>query len=157
MKIGIVSDSHGDLYALKRAIELMGKVDMIIHLGDHCKDAEIVSKELKKDIIYIRGNCDFTAGTDCDKIINAQNKKILITHGHNYNVKSNYANLHYKALEEEVDMVFFGHTHFAQIFDIDNMVFVNPGSVSRPKDGIETFALVTIEDNIVIPSIVELY
>jgi len=157
VKIGVVSDSHGDIYAVKRAISKMGNVDMIIHLGDYFRDAESVSKELQREIIYVRGNCDFSHDVECDKIIQAEDKKLLITHGHNYNVKADYTKLYFKALESGVDAVLFGHTHYAQVFENNNIVFINPGSLSKPKGNAETYAIVTICNGSIVTNRIELY
>ena len=155
MRIGVISDSHGDIFAVKRAVAQMGSVDILIHLGDHYKDAEIILKELKRDIIYVKGNCDFSHTVECDKIINIEGKKLMLTHGHRYNVKSNYLNLYYKALEEEVNVVLFGHTHYAEIFEKDNILFVNPGSLSRPRGPAQTYAILTIDSGFIVPCILE--
>ena len=130
MRIGVISDSHGDVYSCKKAIKSMGSVDLIVHLGDFFRDAQNVSTEIKKDIIYVKGNCDYSSTIECDKIIQVENKKILITHGHNYNVKSNYNSLGFKAEAEGVHLVLFGHTHFAEVLENNNIIFVNPGSLS---------------------------
>lgn len=157
MKIGVLSDSHGDIYGVRRAIKKMGKVDYIIHLGDYCRDAEMISKELKLDIIYVKGNCDFSASVDNEKVMDIGGRKFLITHGHNLNVKNNYTNLYYRAAEAGADVALFGHTHFAHVFENEGILFVNPGSISRPRSGAETYAVITIENGIVTPNIVELY
>lgn len=157
MRIGVISDSHGDTYAVKRAVELMGKVDFLIHLGDFYRDAEVVSKKLERDIIYIRGNCDFGSNVDSEKIIDIGSKRILITHGHKYNVKSDYKSLHYKASEEKADLVLFGHTHVAAVFQMDNIIYLNPGSVSRPRGGAETYGVITLDKGAITPCIIELY
>ena len=38
MRIAVMSDSHGNLDALKKAVAEMGHVDVIIHLGDYVED-----------------------------------------------------------------------------------------------------------------------
>ena len=45
MRIGIVSDTHGDSYAIRRVIEQAGRVDAWIHLGDNTRDAEAFGKD----------------------------------------------------------------------------------------------------------------
>jgi putative phosphoesterase len=152
----VVSDSHGNVFAVKKAISLMGNVDAIIHLGDCCRDAVAVSKELKRDIIYVRGNCDFSSGVDYDKVMELGGKRVFVTHGHHYDVKSDYMDLYFKAVQEEVDLVLFGHTHFAEAFDKDNIVFMNPGSVSRSRGSSETYGIIIIEKGLIIPNIFEL-
>lgn len=157
MKIGVISDSHGSISGAKRAIQKMGEVDYLVHLGDYCRDAERISKELKRDIIYVKGNCDLGCDIETDKIIEAEGKKIFLTHGHKYNVKYDYMDLCLHAGEVGADAVLFGHTHYAEVFEKDGILFINPGSVSRPRNGIETYAVITVEGGIIIPNIVELY
>ncbi|MDI6619611.1 MAG: metallophosphoesterase [Clostridiales bacterium] len=156
MRIGVFSDTHGDTYALKKAIEKTGEADLLIHLGDYCRDAESVSKELKREIICVKGNCDFNPYVKTDKIITVEGKRILLTHGHKYSVKYDYTDICFKAIEEKVDAVFFGHTHFAEAFEKDNILFLNPGSLSLPKGDAETYAVVTIDSGLIVPSIQEL-
>ncbi|NGX96514.1 MAG: metallophosphoesterase [Candidatus Afipia apatlaquensis] len=157
MKIGVISDSHGSISGAKRAIQKMGEVDYLIHLGDYCRDAERISKELKRDIIYVKGNCDLGSDVETDKVIEVGGKKIFLTHGHKYNVKFDYMDLYYKAEEIGVDAVLFGHTHFAEVFEKNGILFINPGSVSRPRNGIETYGVITVDGGNIVPNIVELY
>ncbi len=157
MRIGIFSDSHGDTYALKRAISKMGKVDMLIHLGDFYMDAVHIENELKINIIYVKGNCDYSQDVDLEKIIEVDNKRLLITHGHKYNVKNSYNNLYYKAMEEKIDIALFGHTHHPEVIQKGNILLINPGSVSRPKNSVETCAVISIENGVIDPSLIELY
>jgi len=156
LKVGVISDSHGDINAVKKAIESMGKVDIIVHLGDFYKDAQKVSQETGKNIIYVKGNCDFSSTVECDRIINVENKKVLCTHGHNYNVKHDYTTLYFKALEDNVDLVLFGHTHFPEVFENNNIMFVNPGSLSRPRGLSRTFAVVDFFKGLIVPNLIEL-
>lgn len=156
MKIGVISDSHGDISAVKQAISRMDNVDIIVHLGDFYKDAQKASSETGKEIIYVKGNCDFSSTVECDRIINVENKRILCTHGHNYNVKSDCTTLYFKALQEGVDLVLFGHTHFSEVFENNNIVFVNPGSLSRPKGLSRTYSVIYIENGIIVPNLYKL-
>lgn len=157
MKIGVISDSHGSISGAKRAIQKMGNVDLLVHLGDYCRDADRISKEIKRDIIYVKGNCDFNSNIETDRLIEVGGKKIFLTHGHKYNVKYDYMDLCLHAEEIGADAVLFGHTHSADVFERNGIIFVNPGSVSRPRNGIETYGIITVEDGIIVPDIIELY
>lgn len=156
MIAGVVSDSHGDLHSLKKAVNSMQNVDVLIHLGDYSRDAYILSKEINREIIYVKGNCDFQADADCDKTIILEGKKIFITHGHNYNVKYDYLDLYFKAQEIEADLVLFGHTHQSEIFEKDGILFVNPGSISRPRGQNQSYAMIYIEKGVVLPRLVNI-
>lgn len=155
MRIGIISDSHGDIYGVRRAIKHMGSVDLIVHLGDYCRDAKKVSDDIGREIVYVRGNCDFSREVPSELIIEKEGKKIFLTHGHNYNVKSDYTNIYFKGLQEGADVVLFGHTHWPDVFEKDNILFLNPGSISMPRRGRETYGLLIIEGGQIFGNIVE--
>lgn len=56
MKVGVVSDRHGNLAYLKRAAERLSQedVEIIIHLGDDFKDTNILS-EFDVKVLRVRG------------------------------------------------------------------------------------------------------
>ena len=59
MRIGILSDSHGGNENLKKAVELMmGKVDMIIHLGDFILDTWSIKDIYSGPVYSLIGNND---------------------------------------------------------------------------------------------------
>lgn len=55
-------------------------------------------------------------------------RKVLLTHGDLYRVKYGYDRLIYRALEVHAELCFFGHTHRADMFVSDGIVFLNPGA-----------------------------
>ena len=124
MKILITSDIHNNLDFFLE-ISRKYKDCTKINLGDRGIDISIL-REL--DYICVDGNCDQNISVS-EQILNIDNKKIFITHGHNYNVKSSMLNLYYKAKSLGVDYVFFGHTHFQTNFVYDNIIFINPGAI----------------------------
>lgn len=146
MRIGVVSDSHGELYMLDKALSLMKNIDLIIHLGDHYKDIIKVNEKYKKGIEYIVGNNDFKGSAEYEKTIVIAGKRIFMTHGHKYNVSYGIDRLYYKGLEENADIVLYGHTHIQHIERSSNTLFLNPGSTSRPRDSKPGCAVVVIDD-----------
>ncbi|MEG2642550.1 MAG: metallophosphoesterase family protein, partial [Eubacterium sp.] len=58
MRIGVVSDSHGNSRTLKQAIDAMGPVAVIFHLGDYVSDGESIKKMVDIPVITLRGNMD---------------------------------------------------------------------------------------------------
>ena len=40
MKIGLISDTHGNTAAIDQAVELAGEIDLWLHAGDMIHDAE---------------------------------------------------------------------------------------------------------------------
>ena len=114
MKILVLSDSHF------RPMEMDWKAyDYVIHCGDF-------GNQEVSDFLFVRGNCDFKG--EKTKKVKIKNKTIFITHGDLFQVKYGYDRLSYKAQEEHADLCFFGHTHRADMFMIENIVFINPGA-----------------------------
>lgn len=134
MKILVVSDTHGNINNLVQNMIDMAKFDMIFHLGDYVEDAIKISKIFEIPTITVRGNGDFLkTGYKFDEVVDVKGKKIFLTHGHRYNVKYGIANLYYKALELEADVVLFGHTHVPMVEAVDGITIMNPGSPTYPR------------------------
>ena len=146
MRIGVVSDSHGDFYMLDKAIKMMGEVECIIHIGDHYNDLVKVNSKYNKEIYYVPGNNDYISSGLGDKVIVLNNKRILITHGHKYGVNFGLMNLLLKAEEEKADIVLYGHTHVYNVDYEREVFFLNPGSVSRPRDRVASAAVLFIDE-----------
>lgn len=134
MRIGVVADSHGNLYSLDKTLSLMGALDMIIHLGDYYKDIIKINQKYNKQIEYVTGNNDYSGVPVNEKIITAAGKRIFMTHGHKYGVYYDLSRLNFKAQEENADVVLYGHTHMQNREDYNGIVFLNPGSTSLPRD-----------------------
>ncbi len=133
MKILIISDSHGGKETLLKVI-LHENPEKVFFLGDHISDIYEIEHNITADICAVKGNTDYNLiGLD-DIFLNIYNKKILLTHGHNYKVNYGYYRLSLKAQEAEVDYVFFGHTHRYVDFSENGIRFINPGSISKPRD-----------------------
>ena len=45
MRIGVVSDTHGDLHALRQVLDQAGEVDLWLHAGDYSQDAPYIEEE----------------------------------------------------------------------------------------------------------------
>jgi putative phosphoesterase len=147
LKIGLISDTHGYINYINKAMEKLNNTDMIIHLGDNVKDVKYIKLKYKNKIINVKGNCDITCTVASEKIEIIENKRFLITHGHKYNVKRDLLNLKYKAVECRADIVLFGHTHVADITYENGIWFINPGSASLPRNRINTVAVLELNDN----------
>src|SRR5699024_8457377 len=75
-------------------------------------------------------------------------RRIFITHGHLYNVKSSLMQLQYRALEVEADIALFGHSHIAHCEQIDNQLFINPGSIRQPRNWpVPSYCIISWEDD----------
>lgn len=145
----IISDTHGDIYTAKKVIARYPQIDGLIHLGDYYKDAHIIKSHYPElNVIMVPGNCDFVFDTPTDSVFEVEGKRILITHGHLYNVKSGLENLERKAVNDDIDLVLFGHTHCPLHECRSNISFVNPGSIGYPKGfSSPTYALLEVSKN----------
>ena len=88
-RVLIMSDSHGNVENMVTAVEKENP-DMIIHLGDCVTDAVRLNNRFPQiTFANVPGNCDYSDGKT-EKILNIDGYKVLICHGHTYNVKITY-------------------------------------------------------------------
>ncbi|MBP5444968.1 MAG: phosphodiesterase [Acholeplasmatales bacterium] len=156
MKLFVASDIHGSFTYCKKMIDKFNKdkYDYLVLLGDILYhgprndlsldyDPKKVSDLLnlyKDKILCVRGNCDaevdqmmldFSIEEKNILIVN-NDKKIFLTHGHIYN-ENNLPPL------RDIDYLFCGHTHRKLLKEVDGVTVVNPGSISLPKDGTNSY------------------
>ena len=153
MKLMIASDIHGSAYYCRQLLDAFHKeqADRLLLLGDilyhgprndlprDYAPKEVISmlNEQKDRIFCVRGNCD----TEVDQmvlsfpiladycVLPSGNRLIYATHGHNHNLQT-------LPPLQPGDILLHGHTHIPawEAFGCDNL-YLNPGSVSIPKDG----------------------
>lgn len=130
MKVLIVSDSHGLTEELDHIKKRHHDVEYMIH----CGDSELPSDHPSlHDFEAVKGNCDFDQGLPNELVKDYQNVRIFITHGHLYNVKMSLLNLSFRAKELGANIVCFGHSHLAGVEKIDDIIYINPGSIRMPR------------------------
>ncbi len=151
MKLMIASDIHGSAYYCKKLLTAFERegAEKLILLGDILyhgprndlpegyapKEVIALLNPLKDRLLCVRGNCD----TEVDQmvldfpvladyaILWLDGKAVYATHGHNYN-------------EEKLppladgDILLNGHTHVPKCTDHGTYTYMNPGSVSIPKE-----------------------
>lgn len=152
MKIFFISDIHGSIDCLNKAMEQFRKeeADYIVVLGDalyhgprnnipssyNPKEVVEVLNTYKDKIIAVRGNCDSEVDQMlikypmmCDySIILHKGKRLFLTHGHIYN-RENLPNI------GRGDILVHGHTHIPVAEKMENGIIVfNPGSITIPKE-----------------------
>ena len=150
MRILVVSDTHGDFSTLRKVVAAHQEAYIIVHCGDGSRDIDKIRDIYpEKKIINVRGNCDLGANdVSLIEIFMVQGKKVMVTHGHLFDVKYGLNRIIYEAKQSNTDIVLFGHTHNA-VADFDDGLFIlNPGScagyrasfgyVDITKDGIVT-------------------
>lgn len=151
MKLFIASDIHGSAFWCKKMLEAYKteKADRMLLLGDILyhgprndlpqeynpkKVIEMLS-EYKNEILCVRGNCD----TEVDQmvlpfpilsdyaLISVDGIDIYATHGHKFS-RDNPPPI------KEGDILLCGHTHIAADETVNGFRYINPGSVSIPKE-----------------------
>ena len=151
MKLLICSDIHGDCKCMNNILKIFnsGSFDRLVILGDilyhgprndlpPCyapKEVITMLNGISDRIIAVRGNCD----TEVDQmvldfpvlsdyaILFLDGVTVYLTHGHKYS-PSNPPPL------KKGDVMLYGHTHVLKIEDNGKNVFINPGSVTIPKE-----------------------
>lgn len=162
MKYMIASDIHGSKYyadLMSRAF-YSEKADRLILLGDLLyhgprndlpegydpKGVIDILNALKEKIIAVRGNCDaevdqmvlsFPIMADY-AVLPYGEKNIYLSHGHIYG-EENPLKL------QKGDILICGHTHVPKCSDKGNFIYMNPGSVSIPKE-MSPHGYMTLED-----------
>ena len=137
MRAVIMSDSHGDIYRLRMTIEgvwqQVGRVDAYIHLGDGALDFQdlestLLGRDPQAALYQVRGNCDWSVSdVPARQLIWLDDLKVLICHGHHYNVKSGLYELDEAADANGCALALYGHTH-EPAMDFRRAMLVNPGS-----------------------------
>lgn len=151
IRIGVMSDSHGRLINVTRAVREMGRVDAIVHLGDHDSDASEIGRLSDASLSVVCGNCDWFSQFPAELLLELGGIRVLLTHGHRQNVKEGLTVLSLKAETMNVQLALYGHTHIASVENDGACVFVNPGAL---RDG--RYAIVEIEDGKIRPFLKQL-
>ena len=151
MKLMIASDIHGSAYYCEKLLKAYDeeKADKMLLLGDILyhgprndlpkdyapKQVIAMLNPRKQDLLCVRGNCD----TEVDQmvlefpiladycILYLDNRMIFATHGHVFNEK-NLPQLH------KGDILLHGHTHVPVCRETEDYIYLNPVSVSIPKE-----------------------
>lgn len=125
--IVVLSDTHGNLSSIEKLLPIINENDYLFHLGDCENDIKLFGKDVKASVCSVKGNCD---GGGEDLITEIEGVKMLLTHGDRYGVKSSEYKLLLRAKEVGVSVVFYGHTHIADIKEVDGILFINPGNMT---------------------------
>lgn len=146
--IGIMSDSHDNLDAIKQAVRLFKEIkcNFVIHAGDFV--APFAAKELEGLSCHVKavfGNCDgekkglrktFQRFGEIKKapfIFNHSDINFLVTHEH-FSIDCYLASGHY-------DVLIFGHTHKPEIRMEKKTLLINPGETGGWVSGKSTITL----------------
>ena len=166
MKLMIASDIHGSAYWCERLLEAYRRegAEKLLLLGDVLyhgprndlprdyapKRVIAMLNGMKNEILCVRGNCD----TEVDQmvlefpiladycILFAAGRTVYATHGHVYNES------HLPPLSKG-DVLLHGHTHVPKCTEHEDYLYLNPGSVSIPKEDSPN-GYMTLEDGVIL-------
>lgn len=166
MKWLIASDIHGSAYYCEKLTEcyMNERADRIILLGDilyhgprndlpRDYDPKRVIEMLnafKNDILCVRGNCDSEVDQMVLKfpiladyaVVDLGERLIFATHGHVHNEE-------YLPPLKSGDVLLHGHTHVPGYVRHEGYIYMNPGSVSIPKENSD-HSYMTLDNNVFI-------
>jgi len=151
MKFMIASDIHGSAYWCRRLMAAFHeeKADRLLLLGDLLyhgprnnlpeeydpKQVIQMLNEVKDKLFCVRGNCD----TEVDQMVldfpiladycllPAGSRMIYATHGHHFGETN-------PPPFSRGDILLNGHTHIPACVQHESFLYINPGSVSIPKE-----------------------
>lgn len=152
MKYMFASDVHGSAFYCRKMLEAFEteKADRLVLLGDllyhgprndlpkEYAPKQVISmlNGMKNKIYAVRGNCEaevdqmvleFPVMADyCILVIDG--KTFYATHGHVYNTEK-------LPPMQQGDILIHGHTHVLKAEQMEGYIWLNPGSVSIPKEG----------------------
>ena len=135
MRIGVVSDTHGDVAILKRVIAAAGQVDHWLRAGDYCQDGWRLAELTGLPLTGVAGNCDRNNAVPAEGHVELAGKTIWLTHGHRHNAKYGISELVWWGRQYGADIVVFGHTHVPCNCWHDDILVFNPGSPGMPRGG----------------------
>lgn len=132
MKVLIVSDTHRKNENYYRVLSEQ-KPDLVVH----CGDAEGSEAELEAaadcPVRIVLGNNDFFSRLPRELALDVGPYKVWVVHGHNYYVSMGNERLKREAADRGYDIVMYGHTHRPVVDEEGDVIAVNPGSLSYPR------------------------
>ncbi|MCI6886200.1 MAG: metallophosphoesterase [Lachnospiraceae bacterium] len=135
MKILICSDTHRKDDNLRDVIMEQAPLDMLIHLGDAEGSDPLIAGWVNEgcELAMVMGNNDFFSALEREIELELGPHRILLTHGHYYNVSLGVDYLREEAIERGCDIAMYGHTHRPYLEYGDQVTILNPGSLSYPR------------------------
>lgn len=133
MRILIVSDTHRRDENLLKVLNKVKPIDMLIHCGDAEGSEALIYEKAECDVELVRGNNDFFSDLPREKEFWIGDYRVFLTHGHNYYVSMDNKTIKEEARERCADIVMYGHTHRPVIEYDKDLICLNPGSLSYPR------------------------
>jgi len=118
---------------MEKAIQKVSPIDMLIHLGDLEGSEGLLESFAPCPVEMVAGNSDYFSVLPREKILLIGRHNVFITHGHSYEVSYGYERLREAARQRGCSCALFGHTHRPAIEEDENILLMNPGSISQPR------------------------
>lgn len=129
----MVSDTHGRHGKFEIAMENVGEIDALFHLGDIQGEEEYFERVCHCPVFMVAGNNDFWSDQPFSREVDLAGKKIFMTHGHGQQVHAGVEKLAVEGKKKNADIVMFGHTHMPFAEQLEGMWILNPGSLTYPR------------------------
>ncbi len=149
----IVSDSHGRYKNLQKLEPLFSENSFVVHLGDGSSDMRWYVSQDPNKFYVMKGNCDFSYGQE-ECVIEEEGVSIFCCHGHRYGVKRGLGGLAARAGELGCSVALYGHTHRADIAEVDGVLCINPGALGSYTS--PSYCYLAVHRGKVTPTLVEL-
>ena len=133
MKILIVSDTHGTDVNFDLILEREMPIDKLIHLGDSEGFEDYIEAVAECPVHMVCGNCDYDSDYPYEDVVEFAGHRALITHGHLHQVYAGTEALATHARHLDADIAMFGHTHKPMAEYEGDVLMLNPGSVTFPR------------------------
>ncbi len=144
IKIGVISDTHGNFSLAAKAINLWGQIDYLLHAGDGKNEALALGKLAKCPVWAVAGNTDSVTFPQTE-LIEIGGIKILLLHGYQLPPAYREERLADLALKEKAEIVVYGHTHKPYNNYHRGVLVFNPGSPFRPRGSKPSCGLIEID------------
>ena len=145
IRAAVFADTHTNTARMLEAVRTL-RPDVLIHLGDHDRDAEALRRTFPELPLHVvRGNCDILGNTPERLVVELGPVKAFCTHGHLYSVDWSFDYLVYAAQEAGAKLALCGHTHEAANLEIGGVQALNPGTAGKGRT--LSCGLVTVFDN----------
>jgi len=143
MKLVVFSDVHGEEGIISHILDANKDADYVLSLGDTEVSQDFL---VHNDIVMIKGNSRHDPGFVSERELVIEGIRIFMIHGHKHGVNHGLEKLAKFAINEEYDVVLYGHTHIADHQKIGGIQFLNPGSCARPRNTLPpTYMILEIE------------
>ena len=151
MKICVFSDFHGNLPAVKRALQIVQQLhpDKVVICGDYFggwtsnerQVGETITEMGKNSVLYlVRGNNDYRTDDvllptppEDNAVMYHFGRTLYFTHGDRYNI------WRIPPVLQKGDVLVHGHTHIGIVKRCNGIIVANVGSMGLPRDDVANF------------------